>query len=49
MTSSYLTFDLRCDLNIQCVQSLNTGCAHVQISGLYYEGNRGCTFFNDAG
>ena len=43
MTSStYLSFDMRYDLNIQCVQSLNTG--HGQISGLYYEGNRSCTF-----
>ena len=37
MTPSYLTFDLRCELNIQGIQSLNTGHAHVEISGLYYE------------
>ena len=41
MTSSYLTFDLRYYLNIQC---LGTGHAHVQISGLYYEVNRSYAF-----
>ena len=30
MTSSYLTFDFLYDLNIQCIQSLGTGHAHVQ-------------------
>ena len=33
MMSSYLTFDLRYDPNIQCVQGLITGYAHVKISG----------------
>ena len=27
------------DLNNQCIQSLSTGYAHVQISGLHYEVN----------
>ena len=44
MTSSCLTFDLRYDLNIQCIQSVYNGHAHVQISGLYYEGNKCYTF-----
>ena len=42
MTSSYLTFDLRYDLD---TQNLNTGHASVKISGLCYEGNRNYTFF----
>ena len=47
----YLTSILRYDLNFHGEQSLNTGHAHVQISGLYYKGNRSCTFnfFNDVG
>ena len=44
--SSCLTFDLRFDLNIQSIHSFNTGHAHLQISGLYCEGNRGY-IFND--
>ena len=32
MTSSYMTFNLQYDFNIQCVHTiLNTGHAHVQI------------------
>ena len=42
---TYWTIDLRYDLKIQCVQSLNTGHAHVQIAGLYLEGNRGLHIF----
>ena len=49
MTSSYLTFELSCDLIIQCVQILNTGYAHVKISGLYIEINRNYTLLNDGG
>ena len=40
MTSLCLKFDLWYDLNNQGIQSLSTGHVHVQISGLYYEGNR---------
>ena len=42
--SSCETFDHRHDLNIQRMQSLSTGHAHVQISGLYYEVNKSNTF-----
>ena len=34
MTSSFFTFDFRYDFDIQCIHSLGTGHAHVQISGL---------------
>ena len=44
MTSSFFTFDLRYDLDIQCIHSLGTGHAHVQISGLYYVVNRSYAF-----
>ena len=37
--TSCLTFDLWYDLNIQRIQRLSTGHAHVQISGLYHEVN----------
>ena len=47
MTSSCLTFDLQYNHRIQHIQSLGTGHAHVQISGLYYEVNRNYTFFNE--
>ena len=40
MTSSCLTSDLQNNLNIQGIQSLNTGHAHVEISDLYNEENR---------
>ena len=50
MASSYFTFDLDMTLiNIQCAQSLKTGHAHVQISGLYYYGTRSYTILNDRG
>ena len=49
MTSSCLTFDLRYDLNIQCIQSLITVHTHVQISGLYYELNKSYAFLNVLG
>ena len=38
------TFDPWYDLNIQLIQNLSTGHALVQISGLYYEVNRGKVF-----
>ena len=41
MTSICLTFDLRYDLNIQRIQSLGTGHAHVKISVIYYDKERG--------
>ena len=49
MTSSFFTFDFRYDFDIQCIHSLGTGHAHVQISGLYYVVNRSYAFFSDRG
>ena len=49
ISDDVVTFYLRYDLIIQCIQSLGTGPAHVQILGLYHEVNSSYTFLNESG